>query len=153
MLKIRKEEDPCDVIHLALKNVEAAPYYTKVVPILSSVSKRRCDAVSAIVYFTSAFHKRWASGELRRMLAKQNAKSIGIRDVFEKNLMEESRNLTRVGFHLKAAGATDRFRVVNKKNLPVLLVAKKGERYQEIAKELLETIKQSFVEEEANATV
>jgi len=90
MLKISKEEDPCVVIHLALKNIEAAAYYIKIVPILSSFSKRRCDAESAIVYFTSAFHRRWISGELRRMLAKRNAKSIGIRDVFEKNLIEES---------------------------------------------------------------
>jgi len=33
----------------------------------------------------------------------------------------------------------------------VLLIAKKGERYQEIAKELLETVKRSFMEDGDNA--
>jgi len=153
LLKTSNEEDPCDVIHSALKNVDAASYYTKIVPILSSVSHRRCNAESAIVYFTSGFHRRWISGQLRRMLAKQNAKLIGIRDVFEKNLLEESRNLMREGFHLKAARAIDRFRVVNNRNLPVLLVAKNGKRYEKIAKELLETVRQSFAEDGGNEGV
>jgi len=81
---------------------------------------------------------------LRRMLAKQNVKLVGVRDVFEKSLMEESRSLTRVGFHLRAACAIDRFRVVNSKNIPVLLVAKRGEQYKEISKETMENVKQSF---------
>jgi len=153
MLKMKEDEDPCDVIHLTLKNVEAASYYTKIVPILSSASKRRCDADSAIVYFTSVFHRRWTSGQLRRMLAKQNAKLVGVRDVFEKSLMEESRSLTRIGFHLKAACAIDRFRVVNSRNIPVLMVAKGREQYKEIAKEILANAKRSFAGDAGNAGV
>jgi len=138
IVKSGEEEDPCDVVHTVLQNVGASSYYTKIVAVFPANQRRR-EADKAIVYFTSVYHRRWTSGQLRLMLAKQGLKEISIRDVFPRSSLESSRLLTKVGFHLRRAQAIDRFRVVNDKNTPKLLVSKGRERYSEISGELLET--------------
>jgi len=132
------EEDPCDVVHTVLQNVGASSYYMKIVAVFPANQRRR-EADKAIVYFTSVYHRRWTSGQLRLMLVKQGLREISIRDVFPRSLLESSRLLTKVGFHLRRAQAIDQFCVVNDKNMPKLLVSKGRERYSKILGELLET--------------
>jgi len=57
IFKSSKEQDPCDVVHTALQNVEASSCYTKIVVVFPA-KQRRCEADKAIIYF--GFHLRRA---------------------------------------------------------------------------------------------
>jgi len=85
---------------VALEKVGVSAYYTKIVPI-SSANLRRSDSDRAFIYFTSAYNRRWASGELRKALAIENVRGVSIRDVFEKTSLADARQFVKVGFYLK----------------------------------------------------
>jgi len=99
-LKADKNSDPCDLIHAALHKVGVSAYYMKIVPVFP-MNLRRKDADGAFVYFSSAYHRRWAAGELRKALAMENVTGFSIRDVFEKTLLAEACQLVNVGFYQK----------------------------------------------------
>ena len=68
----------------------------------------------------------------------KKTQGIGVRDVFPRTALEASRTATEVGFYLKRSKAVSRFRVVNERNTPKLMVMKEGERYAEVEKNVFE---------------
>jgi len=78
-------------------------------------------------------------GQLHVMLTKQRLIDFSVREVFPRPALERLRLLAKAGFHLRRDQTIDRFRVVNDKNIPKLLVLKGSERYGEISRGLLET--------------
>jgi len=135
-LKMEKNSDPCDTVHAVLEKVGVSAYYTKIAPVFPP-NLRRKDADRAFIYFSSPYHRRFASGELRKALATEKVIGVSIRDVFEKTSLAEARQLVNVGFYLKKGNVIDRFRVVNFRNTPKLLTAKGLSRYAEISCEAL----------------
>ena len=133
--------DPCDIVHAALQQVGVSAYYTKIVPVFAAKSGRK-DADRAFVYFTSVYHKRLATGELRKALARDGVIGVGIRDVYTKESVPEARELFGIGLQLKRENRINKFRVVNEKNVPKLMTAKGVERYAEIPGELLRTTRE-----------
>jgi len=91
----------------------------KIVPVFP-LNLRRKDADRAFIYFFSAYHRIWVSGELRKALAMENVTGVSIRYVFEKTLLAEARQLVNIGFYLKKPQVIDRFCVMNFNNVPKL---------------------------------
>jgi len=112
VVKASSNSDPCDVLHAALEKVGVSAYYTKIVP-ASSANLRRSEADRVFIYFTSAYHRRYASGELRKAFAFENVRGVSIRDVFEKTALAEARQFVNGGFFLKKTEVIDRFHVIN----------------------------------------
>jgi len=134
--KTGNNSDPCDVLHAALEKVGVYAHYKEITPI-SSANSRREDADRAFIYFTSAYHRRLASGELRKALAVEKTTGVLIRDVFEKTSLAEAHHLANVGFYWKRTDAIEKFRVIIFCNKPKLLTAKGSKRYVEISFKLL----------------
>jgi len=82
---IRKREaingDVTSVVHNILHKVGSSAYYTDVIAIHPKLTPRN-SANSAIVYFQSTYHKRYASDEIRKFLAKERYAGVGLRDLF-----------------------------------------------------------------------
>jgi len=130
-------DDPCDVVHTVLHKVGSAAFYTKIVPILPP-TKIRKDSDQAIIYFSSVYHRKYASAELRRFLAREKITSVGLRDLFEKKDVELAKKMTRIGFQMRQEGTICRFRVANIRGAPVLFTAGQDRKYSEIEKKMLQ---------------
>jgi len=76
-LKMDKSSDPCDIIHAALEKVCVSAYYTKIVPVFSTNLGRK-DADRAFIYFSLAYHRRFASGELSKGLVTENVIGVSL---------------------------------------------------------------------------
>jgi archaellum component FlaC len=129
------EADPCDVIHTTLHGLGAAPYYTRIVPILPP-SKIRKEVETAIVYFSSVYHRKWAAAEMRKNFARQKIRGVGVRDLFEKEDVDMSKQLTKAGFVLRSDNKIKRFRVSNIGGKPTLLCASDKGGYKAISDQL-----------------
>jgi len=129
-------EDPCDVVHTTLHSVGSASFYTKIVPVFTS-TKLRKDVDQVIVYFSSVYHRKYASAELRRLFAREKISKVSLRDLFEKRDVELAKKMTRVGFQLKQEAKICRFRVSNISGVPVLFCAGQDRKYNEMDKRTL----------------
>jgi len=130
-------DDPCDVVHTVLHKVGSAAFYTKIVPILPH-TKIRNDSDQAIIYFSSVYHRKYASAELRRFFAREKIASVGLRDLFEKKDVELAKKMTRLGFQMRQEGTICRFRVSNIRGAPVFFSAGQDRKYSEMEKRTLQ---------------
>jgi len=130
-------EDPCDVVHTALHRVGSASFYTKIVPVFPS-SKLRKDVDQVIVYFSSVYHRKYASAELRRFFAREKILRVSLRDLFEKSDVELAKKMTKLGFQLKQEAKICRFRVSNVRGVPILFCAGQDRKYSEMDKRTMQ---------------
>jgi len=130
-------EDPCDVVHTALHRVGSAAFYTKIVPVFSS-TKLRKDVDQVIVYFSSVYHRKYASAELRRFFAREKILRVSLRDLFEKSDIDLAKRMTKLGFQLKQEAKICRFRVSNFRGVPTLFLAGQDRKYSEMDKRTMQ---------------
>jgi len=130
-------EDPCDVVHTALHRVGSASFYTKIVPVFPS-SKLRKDVDQVIVYFSSVYHRKYASAELRRFFAREKILRVSLRDLFEKSDIDLAKRMTKLGFQLKQEAKICRFRVSNFRGVPTLFLAGQDRKYSEMDKRTMQ---------------
>ena len=124
----RHDEDPVAVVKRMLRDSRCFYFYDR---IMISDRQNRMEAKTAMIYFRSLQNKKEAEVSIKRFLAHHQAKGVMIRDIFPSERMAEVGGLNKYGFDLKNEGTIDRFRIQNRRDVPILQGIYPGKTYYE----------------------
>ena len=114
----RSDEDPIAVVKKMLYQANCFYFYDRI--ILGDKQKNRLDTRTALIYFRSMQNKKEAEVGIKRFLASLKAKGVMIRDIFPSERMKEVGGLNKCGFDMKNEGKISRFRIQNRRDVPIL---------------------------------
>ena len=124
----RHDKDPVAVVKRMLRDSRCFYFYDR---IMISDRQNRMEAKTAMIYFRSLQNKKEAEVSIKRFLAHHQAKGVMIRDIFPSERMTEVGGLNKYGFDLKNEGTIDRFRIQNRRDVPILQGIYPGKTYYE----------------------
>ena len=114
----RADDDPIAVVKKLLYQSHMYYFYDRI--ILGDKQKNRLDTRTALIYFRSMQNKKEAEVGIKRYLATMKAKGVMIREIFPSERMKEVGGLNKCGFDMKNEGKIKRFRIQNRRDVPIL---------------------------------
>jgi len=112
--------DPVEVIKGLLYTVGQQFFYTRIQLVDLQPGEPRVNARSAIVHFTSNYHKNNTVVKIKAHLAGERIRDVAINDCFPKDKMEEVKLLKYYGGKLRHEGKVARTKLINRFGEPVL---------------------------------
>jgi len=106
--------DPVEVIKGLLYTVGQQFFYTRIQLVDLQPGEPRANAGSAIVHFTSNYHKNNTVVKIKAHLAGERIREVAISDCFSKDKMEDVRLLKYYGGKLRHEGKAARTRLINR---------------------------------------
>ena len=112
--------DPVDVVRRLLGHVGMQFYMTRVQLLGVTVTEAGREAKSAIIHFTSEFHKNEALIRVKKVLGQLGTAGVIAEHCFPASALEDVRLLKYYGYQQKASGKAAKYRIVNRDGRPVL---------------------------------